>query len=95
MPQENVVFVRPNITLNDVIMVTGIIRIRTTRINGIQDILAKKLMGYRILRPPPPQRGLHRTYHHPPTEHLLNLIKQDYWIIHYRQAVRSVKFKCN
>ena len=38
---------------------------------------------------------MHRTYHHPPTEHLLNLITQDYCIIHYRQAVRSVKFKCD
>ena len=38
---------------------------------------------------------MHRTYHHPPTEHFLNLIRQDYWIIHCRQAVRSVKFKCN
>ena len=38
---------------------------------------------------------MHRTYHHPPTKHLLNLIRQDYWIIHCRQVVRSVKFKCN
>ena len=30
-----------HITLNDVIMVTGITGIRTTRINGIRDILAK------------------------------------------------------
>ena len=38
---------------------------------------------------------VHRTYHHPPTEHLLNLIRQYYWIIHCCQAVRNVKFKCN
>ena len=25
---------------------------------------------------------MHRTYHDPPTEHLLNQIRQDYWIIH-------------
>ena len=40
-------------------------------------------------------KEMHRTYHHPPTEHLLNLIRQDYWIIRCRQAVRSVKSKCN
>ena len=39
-------------------------------------------------------KEMHRTYHHPPTEHLLNLIRQDYWIIRCRQAVRSVKSKC-
>ena len=38
---------------------------------------------------------MHRTYHHSPKEHLLNLIRQDYWIIHCRPAVRSVKFTCN
>ena len=38
---------------------------------------------------------MHRVYHHPPTEHLLNQIRQEYWIIHCRQAVRNVKFKCN
>ena len=38
---------------------------------------------------------MHCTYHHPPTEHLLNLIRQDYWIIHCRQAVGRIKFKCN
>ena len=38
---------------------------------------------------------MHHTYHHPPTEHLLNLIRQEYWIIHDRQAVRNVKFKCS
>ena len=38
---------------------------------------------------------MHRTHHHSPDEHLLNLIRQDYWIIHCRQAVRSVKFTCN
>ena len=40
---------------------------------------------------------MHRTYHHPPTEHLLILIliRQDYWFIHCRRAVRSVTFKCN
>ena len=31
----------------------------------------------------------------PPTEHLLNQIRQEYWIIHDRQAVRDAKFKCN
>jgi len=40
-------------------------------------------------------KSLHRTYHLPPTEHLLNLIRQEYWIIHGRQAVRNVKLKCN
>ena len=38
---------------------------------------------------------MHRTYQHSPNEHLLNLIRQDYWIIHCRPAVRSVKFTCN
>ena len=38
---------------------------------------------------------VHRTYHHPPTEHLFNLIRQEYWIIHGRQAVRNVKFRCS
>ena len=38
---------------------------------------------------------MHRTYHHPPTGHLLNQIRQEYWIIHCRQVVRNVKFKCN
>ena len=38
---------------------------------------------------------MHRTYHHPPAAHLLNQIRQEYWIIHSRQAIRSVKFKCN
>ena len=38
---------------------------------------------------------MHRTYHHTPTEHLLNQIRQEYWIIHCRQAVRNVNFKCN
>lgn len=38
---------------------------------------------------------MHHTYHHPPTEHLLNQIRQEYWIIHCRQTVRNVKFKCN
>ena len=45
-----------HITLNDVIMVTGIIGIRTTRINGTRDILAQKLIGYGILRSPSPLR---------------------------------------
>ena len=35
---------------------------------------------------------MHRICHHPPTKHLLNLIRQDYWIIHCRQAVRSVNY---
>ena len=38
---------------------------------------------------------MHRIYHHPPTEHLHNQIRQEYWIIHGRQVVRNVKFKCN
>jgi len=38
---------------------------------------------------------IHVTYHHSPTERLLNLIKQEYWITHGRQAGRNVKFKCN
>ena len=38
---------------------------------------------------------MHRTYHHATTEHLLNLIRQHYWIIHCRQAVTSVKCNCN
>ena len=38
---------------------------------------------------------MHRSYHGPPTEHLLNQIRQEYWIIHDRQAVRDAKFKCN
>ena len=38
-------------------------------------------------------KSLHRTYHHPPTERLLNLIKQEHWIIHGRQAVQNVTFK--
>ena len=44
---------------NDVIMVTGIIGIRTTRMNGIRDTgyFGQKLMGYGILRPPPPLLG--------------------------------------
>ena len=37
---------------------------------------------------------MHREYHHPPTEHLLNLIRQKYWVIHGRQMVRNRKFKC-
>ena len=44
-PQEKCVFlyqVPKHITLNDVIMVTGIIGIRTTRINGIRNVLTKK-----------------------------------------------------
>ena len=36
---------------------------------------------------------MHRTYHHPPAEHLHNQIRQEYWIIHGRQTVRNVKFK--
>ena len=40
-------------------------------------------------------KSLNRTYHHPPTEHLLNLIRQEYWITHGRQAVQNVTFKCN
>ena len=42
-PQENmfVVYVPKHITLNDVIVVTCIIGIRTKRINGIRDILTK------------------------------------------------------
>ena len=38
---------------------------------------------------------IHRIYHHPLTEHLHNQIRQEYWIIHDRQAVRNVNFKCN
>ena len=38
---------------------------------------------------------MHRIYCHPPTEHLHNQIRQEYWIIHGRQVVRSAKFKCN
>jgi len=38
---------------------------------------------------------MHRIYHHPPTEHLHSQVRQEYWIIHGRQAVRNVKFKCN
>ncbi|XP_068707671.1 uncharacterized protein [Montipora foliosa] len=38
---------------------------------------------------------IHRIYYHPPTEHLHNQIRQEYWIIHGRQVVRSAKFKCN
>ena len=38
---------------------------------------------------------MHRSYYHPPTEYVLNQIRQDYWIIHGRQAVHSAKFKCN
>ena len=38
---------------------------------------------------------MHRSYYPPPTEYLLNQIRQAYWIIHGRQAVRSAKFKCN
>ena len=44
-PQEKCVFryqVPKHITLNDVIMVTGIIGIRTTRINGIRNVLTKE-----------------------------------------------------
>ena len=43
-PQEKCVFryqVPKHITLNDVIMVTRIIGIRTTRINGIRNVLTK------------------------------------------------------
>ena len=45
-PQEKCVFryqVPKHITLNDVIMVTGIIGIQITRINGIRNVLTKKL----------------------------------------------------
>ena len=38
---------------------------------------------------------MHRTCHHPPTEHLMNLIRKKYWNIHGRQAVRNLKLKCN
>ena len=38
---------------------------------------------------------MHRTYHHPPTEHLLNLVRQEYWIVNGHQAVRNMKFKCS
>ena len=38
---------------------------------------------------------MQRSYYHPPTEYLLNQIRQEYWIIHGRQAVRSAKFKYN
>ena len=38
---------------------------------------------------------MHRIYYHPPTEHLHNQIRQEYWIIHGRQVVRNAKFKCN
>ncbi|XP_068713315.1 uncharacterized protein [Montipora foliosa] len=38
---------------------------------------------------------MHRSYYHPPTEYWLNQIRQEYWIIHGRQAVLSAKFKCN
>ena len=38
---------------------------------------------------------MHRTCHHPPTEHLMSLIRQKYWISHGRQAVRNLKLKCN
>ena len=38
---------------------------------------------------------MHRSYYHPLTEYWLNQIRQEYWIIHGRQAVRSAKFKCN
>ena len=38
---------------------------------------------------------MHRSYYHPPTENLLNQVRQEYWIIHGRQAVRSAKIKCN
>ena len=38
---------------------------------------------------------MHCSYHHPPTEHFLNQIREEYWIIHGPQAVRNVKFKCN
>ena len=33
-------------------------------------------------------------YHHPKTDHLLNEIRQEYWISHGRLVVRSVKAKC-
>ena len=29
---------------------------------------------------------MHHTYHHPPTENLLNLVRQEYWIINGHQA---------
>ena len=38
---------------------------------------------------------MHRTYHHPPTEHLLNLVRQEYWIVNGHQAVQNMKFKCS
>ena len=40
-------------------------------------------------------KEMHRTFHHPPTEHLHNQIRQGYWIIHGRHAVRNAKFNCN
>ena len=40
-------------------------------------------------------KEMHRIYHRPPTEHFLNQIRQEYWIIHRRQVVRNAKFKCN
>ena len=46
-------------TLNDVIMVTGVIGIRITRMNGY-GIFWPKLMGYGILRPP--LMGPHKIY---------------------------------
>ena len=38
---------------------------------------------------------MHRTHHHPLTEHLHNQIRQGYWVILGRQTVQNVKFKCN
>ena len=38
---------------------------------------------------------MHRIYYHPPTEHLHNQIRQEYWIIHGRQVLRNAKCKCN
>ena len=38
---------------------------------------------------------MHRCDYHPPTEYLLNQIRQEYWIIHGQQAVCSAKFKCS
>ena len=32
---------------------------------------------------------IHRIYHHPPTEHLHNQIRQEYWIIHGRHPSHS------
>ncbi|XP_068717160.1 uncharacterized protein [Montipora capricornis] len=57
--------------------------------------------GYRKPRPyhtvhdNPRSCIVHGSYYHPPTEYLLNQIRQEYWIIRGRQAVRSAKFKCN